>query len=143
LLEELRADLEDKSDAEDPENHYNLGVAYREMGLLDEAISEFQQAAKAYGKGLPFAYAMQCFTLLALTFTEKGQAAIAVHWYERALQLPGLDPETIMALRYDLGVSQETAGDMESAHKSFLQVYGTNIDYRDVAERLASMARAR
>ncbi len=143
LLEELRADLEDDSNNEDPETHYNLGVAYREMGLLDEAISEFQRAARKHDDGVPFHYAMQCFTLLAVAFIEKGQPAIAVNWYEKALQLPGLEPQTVLALRYDLGVSQEMAGDMDAAQKSFLQVYGTNIDYRDVAERLASITRAR
>ncbi len=143
LLEELRADFEDDSKTDDPESHYNLGIAYREMGLLEEAISEFQRAAAAFEKGAPFAYAMQCFTLLAATFKEKNQPAIAVHWYERALQLPDLDPETLLALRYDLGVAQELAGDVHAAHSSFLKVYGANIDYRDVAERLASLARPR
>ena len=74
---------------------------------------------------------------------EKGQPAIAARWYERALAMPGLDQETILALRYDLGVAQELAGDMAAARKSFSQVYGMNIDYRDVAERLSSLGNER
>ena len=53
---------------EDLETHYNLGIAYREMGLLDEAIGEFQKVAKAVQKGKPFRYAMNCAMLLALSF---------------------------------------------------------------------------
>ena len=55
----------------------------------------------------------------------------------------GLDQESILALRYDLGVAQELAGDMAAARKSFSQVYGMNIDYRDVAERLSSLGNER
>jgi hypothetical protein len=64
-------------------------------------------------------------------------------WYERALRTPGLDQETILALRYDLGISQEMAGDKTAALKSFSQVYASNIDYRDVADRISALERAR
>jgi tetratricopeptide (TPR) repeat protein len=141
IFNEFRSELDEPEDNnEDPEAHYNLGVAYREMGLIDEAISEFQKVAQ-YSNSRAFRYTLQCCTLLGLAFTDKGQPGIAATWYERALAIPGLDQETILALRYDLGVAQELAGDSESARKSFLQVYGMNIDYRDVAERLASLAK--
>ena len=144
LFEEFRSELgEMGKDDEDLETHYNLGIAYREMGLLDEAISEFQKVAKANDKGTAFRYAMQCCTLLGLAFMEKGQPAIAVIWYERALLTPGLDQESILALRYDLGVAQELAGETSAAFKTFSQVYAMNIDYRDVSERIALLGKTR
>ncbi len=140
IFDEFRADLDDfAAGSEDLETHYNLGVAYREMGLTDEAISEFQKVAKANQNGKSFRYAMQCYTLLGLAFVEKGQPSIAAMWYERALDIPGLDQESVLALRYDLGVAQELAGDTAAARRNFSQVYGMNIDYRDVAERLAAL----
>jgi tetratricopeptide (TPR) repeat protein len=140
VFEEFRAELGEMGvEEEDLETHYNLGIAFREMGLLEEAISEFQKVAKASDQGRPFRYAMQCCTLLGLSFMEKGQPAIAAIWYERALQAPGVDGEGTLALRYDLGVAQETAGDSGAALKSFAQVYAMNIDYRDVAERIATL----
>jgi tetratricopeptide (TPR) repeat protein len=140
IFEEFRAELgETGVEDEDLETHYNLGIAFREMGLLEEAISEFQKVAKANGNGRPFRYAMQCCTLLGLSFMEKGQPSISAIWYERALQTPGNDAETVLALRYDLGVAQEAAGELDSALKSFSQVYAVNIDYRDVAERIHSL----
>jgi pilus assembly protein FimV len=139
VFEEFRSELgEMGSEDEDLETHYNLGIAFREMGLLEEAIGEFQKVAKANDHGKAFRYAMQCCTLLGLAFMEKGQPAIAAIWYERALQTPGMDSESKLALRYDLGVAQESAGDMGAAIKSFSQVYAVNIDYRDVAERIAA-----
>jgi tetratricopeptide (TPR) repeat protein len=140
VFDQFRAELgEMGAEDEDLETHYNLGIAFREMGLLEEAISEFQKVAKASDRGRAFRYTMQCCTLLGLAFMEKGQPAIAAIWYERALQIPGNDPESTLALRYDLGVAQESAGEPVAALKSFSQVYAMNIDYRDVAERIAAL----
>ncbi|HKT46996.1 MAG TPA: tetratricopeptide repeat protein [Candidatus Acidoferrales bacterium] len=140
VFDEFRAELgEMGAEDEDLETHYNLGIAFREMGLLEEAISEFQKVAKATDNGRAFRYSMQCCTLLGLAFMEKGQPSIAAIWYERALKTPGMDPESVLALRYDLGVAQESAGDPAAALKSFSQVYAMNIDYRDVAERIAAL----
>src|SRR6266851_4008656 len=140
VFDEFRAELgEMGAEDEDLETHYNLGIAFREMGLLEEAISEFQKVAKASDRGRAFRYTMQCCTLLGLAFMDKGQPAIAAIWYERALKTPGNDPESTLALRYDLGVAQESAGEPDAALKSFSQVYAMNIDYRDVAERIAAL----
>jgi len=144
VFDEFRAELgEMGTEEEDLETHYNLGIAFREMGLLEEAISEFQKVAKENERGRAFPYAMQCCTFLGLSFMDKGQANIAAIWYERALQTPNLDPDAVMALRYDLGVAQETAGDQTAALKSFSKVYAMNIDYRDVADRIAMLEKSR
>jgi tetratricopeptide (TPR) repeat protein len=140
VFDEFRAELgEMGAEDEDLETHYNLGIAFREMGLLEEAISEFQRVAKASEHGRPFRYSMQCYTLLGLTFMDRGQPSIAAMWYERALRLPDIEPESALALRYDLGMAQESAGESDAALKSFSQVYAVNIDYRDVGERIAAL----
>jgi tetratricopeptide (TPR) repeat protein len=140
VFDEFRAELgEMGAEEEDLETHYNLGIAFREMGLVEEAISEFQKVAKATERGRAFRYTMQCCTLLGLAFMEKGQPAIAAIWYERALHTPDIESESALALRYDLGVAQESAGEAAAALKSFYQVYAVNIDYRDVADRIAAL----
>jgi tetratricopeptide (TPR) repeat protein len=139
IFDEFRKELEELQMDEDPETHYNLGVAYREMGLLEEAISEFQKVMQAHDRGRDFRYAMQCCTLLALAFIDKGQPEIASFWYERALKTPGLDQDAVLALVYDLGVAQELAGQSDAALKSYQQVYAMNIDYRDISERIGSL----
>jgi len=140
VFDEFRSELgEMGAEEEDLETHYNLGIAFREMGLLEEAISEFQKVAKATDRGRPFPYVMQCCTFLGLCFMDKGQPQVAAIWYERALHTPDLDPESVLALRYDLGVAQESAGEPAAALKSFSQVYAMNIDYRDVGERIAAL----
>ena len=140
VFQEFRSELGEMGEEdEDLETHYNLGIAYREMGLLDEAIGEFQKVAKAVQKGKPFRYEMNCSVMLGLSFMDKGEPAVASLWYRRALQVPGLEEESALALRYDLGLALESAGESDAALDSFRQVYAANIDYRDVADRIATL----
>ena len=136
LFAEFKEEVgEPAEEVEDPETHYNLGVAFKEMGLLDEAIGELQKVCKAIDHGAEFSQTMQAYTWLALCFVEKGVPEAGVRWYERALTLPASD-DSRTALHYDLAAAYEAAGDKRSALKHFTEVYGTNIDYRDVAERI-------
>jgi tetratricopeptide (TPR) repeat protein len=138
MFGELKHDLEvgASTTEEDPETHYNLGIAFREMGLLDEAIGELQKTCQAVERGHAFPQVMQTYTWLAQCFLDKGLPEAAIRWYQKALSAPGIDEETRTALHYELAAAYETAGDKPSALKHFMEVYGRNIDYRDVAERI-------
>jgi tetratricopeptide (TPR) repeat protein len=141
MFSELRSELEeDVAHAdEDPETHYNLGVAFREMGLLDEAIGELQKVCQAVERGHAFPQLMQTYTWLAQCFLDKGVPEAAIRWYAQALKIPNLDGESSTALHYELGSAFELANDKPEALQHFLQVYGSNIDYRDVAERIKAL----
>jgi tetratricopeptide (TPR) repeat protein len=141
MFGELKQDLESgvASADEDPETHYNLGIAFREMGLLDEAIGELQKACQSVDRGHAFPQIMQACTWLAQCFLEKGVPEAAVRWYDKALNVPGIDAETRVALHYELASAYQTAGDKPSALKHFMDVYGNNIDYRDVSERIKAL----
>jgi tetratricopeptide (TPR) repeat protein len=141
MFGELKHQLEDGATAsdEDPETHYNLGMAFREMGLLDEAVGEFQKVCQAADRGHKFPQLMQTYTWLAQCFLDKGVPEAAVRWYEKALGLPSLDQETKTALHYELASSFETAGNRPAALNNFMEVYSSNIDYRDVAERIKAL----
>jgi pilus assembly protein FimV len=141
MFGELKHELEEDSGStdEDPETHYNLGVAFREMGLLDEAIGELQKVCQAVDRGHPFPHIMQTYTWLSQCFLDKGVPEAAIRWYEKALKLSTIDAETRTALHYELASSYETAGDKVAALTHFMEVYGSNIDYRDVAERIKTL----
>jgi tetratricopeptide (TPR) repeat protein len=141
MFGELKHELEEDSanTQEDPETHYNLGVAFREMGLLDEAIGELQKVCQAVDRGHDFPQLMQTYTWLAQCFLDKGVAEAAIRWYDRALKLPKIDEETRTALNYELASSYEVAGNKTAAMNYFMEVYGSNIDYRDVAERIKAL----
>ena len=142
LLDEFRDDVDQAAPAEkaeDLDTHYNLGVAFREMGLLDEAIGELQRVCNGISSGQEFDQALQAYTLLAQSFIEKGVPQAATAWFEKALTVKGIANESKWALHYDIATAFEAAGDKPSALKHLLEVYGGNIDYRDTAERIKAM----
>ena len=140
IFAEFKEDVEESADqAEDPDTHYNLGVAFKEMGLLDEAIGELQKVCHAIEKGHPFSQVMQAYTWLAHCFLEKGAPEASVKWYEKALHVPAIDEEAKLAVYYELGSAYEAAGNKRLALQNFNEVYSNNIDYRDVAERIKGL----
>lgn len=139
ILDELGETDQMAAGQDDPQTHYDLGVAFREMNLLDEAIGEFQKVLKGAQKGQYPPNFLQVCTLLALCFMDKKLPGIAAKWYVRALEFPDLDEEATMAVTYDLGMAYEQAGDSQKALEKFSEVYSQNIDYRDVAEKIRQL----
>jgi tetratricopeptide (TPR) repeat protein len=140
LFEEFKGEVGENDDSsEDPETHYNLGVAFKEMGLLDEAIGELQKVCHAINKGQQFSQTIQAYTWLAHCLMEKGVPQAAVRWYQNALQMPGIGEEGRLAVYYDLASAHEAAGNRQAALENLMEVYGSNIDYRDVAERIKAL----
>ena len=141
MFGELKEELEQDQAAgdDDPETHYNLGVGFREMGLLEEAIGEFQKVCQSVDRGHSFPQIMQTYTWLGQCFLDKGLPEAAIRWYEKALKLPGIDDEAQTALHYELAAAHETAGNKPAALDHFTAVYASNIDYRGVAERIQAL----
>jgi tetratricopeptide (TPR) repeat protein len=139
LLQNFEADLAAPEENDnDPETHFNLGIAFREMGLLDEAIGELQKVCRMAGHGLDPARAQQAFIWLATCFVEKSVPEAALKWFLRALEAAP-DEESRTAVNYELASAYEAAGRKREALDHFMEVYGTNIDYRDVATRIREL----
>ena len=117
----------------DYDTRYNLGIAYKEMGLIDEAIAEFQLAAKDPKRSL------ECSSMIGICFMEKGMADVAVQWYERGLLVPGRAPEEYRGLRYDLGIAFEATGDLARAKATFGDLVREDPSFRDASEKLRDL----
>lgn len=130
IFREFKKGVEQQLSPEDFETHYNLGIAYKEMGLTDEAIGEFQISAKD-----PL-HAVDSCSMLGLCFLEKGLPQLAIKWYRKGLETLGIREDDRLGLQYDLATVYADVGDTENAYKTFLDIYGTNASYRDVGERL-------
>ncbi|HLM56138.1 MAG TPA: tetratricopeptide repeat protein, partial [Pyrinomonadaceae bacterium] len=141
IFDEFREEVEDASDAPDAdyETHYNLGLAYREMGLLDQAVEEFQTAAAMTTPGDGTPRFLQCCNLLGHCFMEKGMPRPAALWFKRGLGSPGHTDDEYQALRFDLGVAYEQMGEPDRAIEVFSEVYAIDVSYRGVAERLRDL----
>jgi tetratricopeptide (TPR) repeat protein len=137
IFKEFKKGVEQQLDSEDYDTHYNLGIAYKEMGLTDEAIGEFQLASKDPKR------AVECASMLGLCFLEKGMPQLAIKWYRKGLEMPEIKEEENIGLLYDLGSAYVEVGDTDNAQKSFMEVYSLNSNYRDIVSRIKQVEDAK
>jgi pilus assembly protein FimV len=133
IFKEFKKGVEQQLDAEDYDTHYNLGIAYKEMGLIDEAIGEFQLASKDPKR------AVECASMLGLCFLEKGMPQLAIKWYRKGIEMPEITEDEHVGLLYDLGSAYLEVGDTLGAQKAFMEVYGMNTNYRDIVSRIKQL----
>jgi tetratricopeptide (TPR) repeat protein len=142
IFDEYRTAVEQEeppTSEEDYETHYNLGLAYKEMDLMEEAVEEFQVASTlcAPQDGTP--RYLQCCNLLGHCFMQKGKPRLAVMWFKKGLDARGHTEDEYQALRYELGTAYERLGDLEHAIDTFTEVYGINVSYRGVTDKLREL----
>lgn len=133
-LEESESSVDD-----DYETHYHTAVAYQEMGLLEQAISEYQDAINLVTSTDGTRRFFQCANLLGHCFIQNGRANHAVTWFLRALETVDLNVDETQGLWYELAVAYEAEGEMENAARYFELVYAENVDFRDVGERVKNL----
>ena len=133
IVEGFKKGVSENLSSTDYDTHFNLGIAYREMGLIDEAIGEFQLAAKDRS------FLVSCCSNLGLCFLEKGIPELAVKWYRRGLDAPGVSEDDSLGLLYDLGNAYLSTSDNDTAYKTFVELYGINSNYRDVVARIEEL----
>jgi tetratricopeptide (TPR) repeat protein len=136
IFKEFKKGVDKQLGKEDYDTRYNLGIAYKEMGLIDEAIAEFQLAAKDEARVL------ECSSMLGICFLEKGMPKLAMKWFERGLKAPNRTEEEYAALRYDLATALEAAGDVDKALAMFTDLYGQDANFRDVATKVRDLRAA-
>jgi tetratricopeptide (TPR) repeat protein len=139
LFEEFRIAEEGDSVGEDFETHYNMGTAYKEMDLIDEAIQEFQTCANLVKPRDGSSRFLQCCNMLGHCFMQKGMPEAAVLWFKKGLSAPGHSEDEYQALRYELGAAYEQLGDFKQAREAYTEVYGVDVSYREVADKLSQL----
>ena len=142
IFEEYRVSAEGDSDANghgDYETHYNLGLAYKEMDLFEEALEEFQVAAGMVDPADGTPRYLQCCNLLGHCFMQKSVPELAVQWFNKGFNAPGISEDERQALRYELAAAYEQVGDLDRAKTLFTEVYGIDVSYRGVKERLREL----
>jgi tetratricopeptide (TPR) repeat protein len=137
VFREFQKGVEEQLSEEDADTHFNLGIAYREMGLLPEAIREFQVASRDKD------YFVESCSNIGVCYQEQGMWSEAAEWYQKALVAPDISAEARQGLRYDLAAAYQSAGDVDQAAGIFEEIAASNPSYRDVADRLSSLSQQR
>jgi len=133
MLTQFKSMVEDAIEKEDAASHYDLGVAYKEMGLIDEAIAEFQIAARGMD------YRLRAIEMLGACFIEKQDYRIALKVLKRALQVPGHSDEDLVGIFYAIGRAHESLTETASALEWYERVMGCDVHFKDVSERVAAL----
>ncbi len=133
IFQEFKKGLEKELENEDSETHYNLGIAYKEMGLIDDAIKEFQTSRDDPARFI------QSSSMLGVCYMEKGLYSLAVDVLKRARDDIREKDDSYWALTYDLAVAYEKNGSLEEALDLFTGVYGWNAKFRDVSDKMSQL----
>ena len=133
ILRQFQKGVREHLDEKDFETHYNLGIAYKEMELYDEAIPEFRLAARDPGRTLA------CADLLGLCYLAKTDPTEAIREFRIGLEVRGHPPESYYDIRYDLAVAHETSGDWERALELFEALQADDEQFRDVSARVKQL----
>jgi tetratricopeptide (TPR) repeat protein len=136
MLKKFKAGVAENVEAEDYQSHYDLGVAYKEMGLVDEAISEFQKALRGPDKRV------RTYESIGQCFIEKGNHHMAATILARGLNEKGMDDDQLVGVLYLLGRANEALGKGEEAMQYYQRVFVVDITFQDVADRLSALENA-
>jgi tetratricopeptide (TPR) repeat protein len=137
MLRKFKHGVAENVEAEDYQSHYDLAIAFKEMGLLDEAIAGFQKALGAKHNRLP------TYEALGECFIEKGQAKMASAILNRALNEGNASDDQLVGVLYLLGRASEEQGQSDKALDFYQRVFVVDIQFKDVADRMAALEAAR
>jgi pilus assembly protein FimV len=136
VFSEFKKGLERVVQRTDVDTHYDLGIAYKEMGLLDDAVQVFDVARQGC-QGQP--KEVDCLTMIGLLQGMRGDAQRAVVAFRDALASPHAGAREV-SLRYELGLAHEAAGAAGKALGHYLAVQKAEPGHRDVADRVGRLA---
>jgi tetratricopeptide (TPR) repeat protein len=136
MLKKFKQGVAENVEAEDYQSHYDLGVAYKEMGLVDEAIAEFQKALRGPENRV------RTYEAIGNCFIEKEQYQMSATILGRALSEKGMNDDQLVGVLYLLGRANEALGKGEEALAFYQRVFVVDIQFQDVAERLNALENA-
>ncbi|MEJ2197988.1 MAG: tetratricopeptide repeat protein [Desulfuromonadales bacterium] len=133
--EDLAQKTVSELDSADTESHFNLGIAYKEMGLYDDAIAEFEKASHDPSR------AIDCITLTGQCHSEAGATELAMETFKKGLTMVNLNDESRMALNFELGMLYQMNGQLLEALEIFQLVAEKDSFFRNVSELIKNLRR--
>jgi len=124
--------LEKPVDESDADTHYDLGLAYKEMGLHDEAIKAFEKVLRSPGREV------QCRVMIGMCHREMNNPSEAIHEFKQGLHANPSERERL-SLYYEIGVTYEAMGDLGEALYYYEGVLKRDPNFADSAQRADSI----
>ena len=133
----IRRGVDEQLGQDDAESHYSLGIAFKEMGLFDEAIAEFRVASRAPERKV------DSLVLQGLCYREKGDTEKAMAVLKTGMGIRGLSRDELLTLKYELALLHEGSGNNDEALTLFKEIAAVNGRFRETAQKLAALGGAR
>lgn len=133
VFDEFKRGVQKQFGKEDYDTHYNLGIAYREMGLFEDAVTEFLISASDQKKRL------ESIIMLGVTHRDIDEHDKSIDYFTEALDTPGIKGDERMGILYELALSHECAKQMDEAVSLYEQIYSQDTTFRDVANKIRSI----
>jgi tetratricopeptide (TPR) repeat protein len=120
-------------DDKDSETHYNMGIAYKEMGILEDAIKEFQISLKDPKRE------RQSISMIALCHIDMGNYPEAVKEFNKIISAMSPGDEAYLDTAYDLATAYMKNKDYDNALKLFVEIHTKDSGFRDAAQHIESL----
>lgn len=133
IFDAFKKGVKEQLSDDDADAHYDLGIAYMEMGLFDDAVSEFEIARSGAAKAAEACY------MAAVALTRKGDLQAAIGYYREGLKTPDMPQGMKLNLNYELALALDQAGDTRGALQHFKVVLEIDRNYRDVVQSLKAI----
>ena len=134
MLSQFKAKVTDRPPRSDNAgDHYDLGLAFKEMGLIDEAIAEFQTALMGGTERL------KVYEELGQCFMQKKQFTVALKVLSRALQVTHTAESELLGVYYHMGRCHEELGQRAEAREAYEKVLALDESFQDVPERMTRL----
>jgi pilus assembly protein FimV len=130
IVAEFKKGLKKSIDKKDHESHFNLGIAFLEQDLLDDAIEEFKLAS------MDDSPSVECYSLISNCYRKKKNIQEAVNWLEKALKICEEGSSQYLALKYELALCYEDLKEMDKALAIYDEIKNWDPEFRDVAKKI-------
>ena len=117
----------------DSEMHYHLGIAYKEMDLLDDAISEFELASSHLSLNV------DCFVMIGNCYMMKGDYGKSIDYFKMASEMKGLSQEKLARLYFNLGLAYEGRGTISEALNVLGQAMELDPSFSEAREKIKKL----
>jgi tetratricopeptide (TPR) repeat protein len=136
MLSQFRSKVSDAEEEEDAGDHYDLGLAFKEMGLLDEAIAEFETELSRVTEPRN---ALRIYEELGQCLIQKGDFEAAVSVLEGARDVPETEDQDLLGIYYHLGQSYGELGRIDEAREAYGRILAIEPGFADVPDRMAQL----
>jgi len=133
VFEQFKKGVSEQIGADDSDTHFDLGIAYKEMGLLDDAITEFQMAMTNPARECI------CQTMMGICRVEQGKYTDGIHHFKKGLYADQKSEREELGLYFELGNAYELLEDPKEALYYYQKVTKRDPEFRGVQERIARL----